>query len=347
MTAHEPDTLFPVSIRPHPAAAAAEEDMRRWLDGFGLCRAPGARATLHRARVAHCIGLFHPEAPQEAIRLLSRVAGWSLMIDEEFDSGPARTDPAACAAAVTAILGALAPIPEPGRFTVRDTDDAMTRAAADLRRSLESGCPVGWSARFHAHMADWMWGIYAEVVDRTAGRRPALAELRERRRDSYGLPWYLDLCEIAVGVYLPEAVHRLPAFRALSAAACDITALCNDRASADRERTMGDVHSVVLLLEDRHGMSPAQAASRADEMITEDAERIRSAYRDLPGQLRAAGLDGPTARDAMRCADGYLDMVRGNHAYHRTCGRYTEPDALPDSASRAEGFAASPTRTPR
>ncbi|MBD0844323.1 terpene synthase family protein [Streptomyces sp. TRM68416] len=331
MTGGELD-LFPSEIRLNSGADKAEWDLWRWLDSFGLCRSERTRSNVRASRVAYCIGLYYPSAPLESLVLISRFTGWSLLIDEEFDAGPAGRDPAACLAAVTGLVDVFGRAAAPSR-------EAMPRAATALWERLAPRRSAAWKARFRTHMANWLWGFYTETMDRAVGRLPDLPEFHERRREMFGAPWYLDLCEVAIGVDLPDAVHRLPAFRALSAAVADTTALCNDRVSADRERAVGYFHNAVCLLEHHRGWPPDKAAAQVDRMITEGVDRITAAYRDLPHQLDRSGLPEQAVEAALRCADAYLDVVRGNHGYHRTSGRYTRSELLPPGADLVEGFA--------
>ncbi|MCX3063774.1 terpene synthase family protein [Streptomyces beihaiensis] len=325
--------LFPSEIRLNSAADEAERDMWRWLDGFGLCRSEHARANVRAARVAYCVGLYYPSASLDRLVLISRFTGWSLLIDEEFDAGPAGRDPASCLAAVTELTEVF------DASAGRALGGAMAMAAAELWGQLAPVRSAAWRMRFRSHMANWLWGFYGETVDRAVGRLPGLEEFHERRREMFGVPWYLDLCEHAAGVDLPDAVHRLPAFRALAAAVSDTTALCNDLVSADRERAVGYFHNAVCLLEHHHGWSPQKAAARVGRMIAEGADRITAAYHDLPRQLDRSGLPARAATEALRCADAYLDVVRGNHSYHHTSGRYTHTELLPPGGDLVEGFA--------
>ncbi|MFD5463355.1 terpene synthase family protein [Kitasatospora sp. NPDC127059] len=338
-----PAPLFPTAIRLNPGTEKAEQDMWQWLDEFGLCRSPEARANVRRSRVAYCIGLYYPSAHLDVLVLITRFTGWSLLIDEEFDAGPARNDPGACLSAVTALLAPFttAPAHSPARTEPSDRGGhrAMADAAAHLWGQLAPIRSPAWTSRFRAHLANWLWGFYGETVDRAVHRLPEPAEYHERRREMFGVPWYLDLCEVACAVDLPDAVHRLPAFRTLYNAVCDTTALCNDRVSADRERATGYLHNAVTILEHHRGWTPRKAAAHVDRMIVDGADLITAAHRDLPRQLDQAGLPRASIADALRCADAYLDVVRGNHSYHHTSARYTGLDSLPPGGCPAEGFA--------
>ncbi len=154
------------------------------------------------------------------------------------------------------------------------------------------------------------------------------------------MPWNLDLCEVTIGVDLPEAVHRLPAFRLLFGTVADTTALCNDLASVYRERAMGCQHNAVYLLEHFGGHDQSSAAEQIQRSITDGYAVIAQAGRELPAQLTAAGLTDDVAQAALRCADSYLDVLHGNNLYHRTTSRYTDIGDLPEASTLAEGFAA-------
>lgn len=318
--------------RPNPNEDAAERAMWQWLDGLGLCREEHSRTNVQRTQIAHCVGLYFPTASLERLGLISRIAAWSLLIDDEFDVGSAGRDPALCKASIASILQGFE---DDADMTGRS---AMERATAELWTELASQHSAEWKARYRFYMTRYLWSYYTNAIDHVAGRIPQLSEYRERRIDTYAGLWFLHLGEHSIGVDLPDAVHFVPAFRSLFSTVAYISALDNDRFSVERERATGVQDNAIFVLQHHEGLSPEQALARVEQIVAGGDELIAASYHELPQQLDHSGLSPETIAYALRCADMYIDFTRGARWYYSTSPRY-DASALPPGTALAEGFA--------
>ncbi|MEV0265849.1 terpene synthase family protein [Streptomyces sp. NPDC050617] len=302
-------------VGPNPAVAQADAAMWRWLDAHSLCRTDAARHNVQHTDNALCIGLYYPQAPAPVLALITEFTGWTLLVDEGFDAGAAGRDPTRCAALVEDFITVLNGGPPHSRTAY---------ALAEVWGRIAAGRSADWCTVFRTDMTRWLWGFYAESVDRGSGRIPDLNTYLDHRRAMFGVPYYLHLCELAVGADLPDPMRRLPALTVLRNAAADTTALWNDICSVPREARLGYTHNAVLLAQREQHRSETAALQYVADLLDARTRRMMQAREQIPAQLDAVAAPRPDREAALRCADAYLAAVRGNFDYHRRAVRYTE-----------------------
>ena len=88
----------------NPAMDEAEAATWRWIDAFALAPSPQVRQRLQHGRPALGVALGFPRAPASALTLFSQYMAFLLIVDDEFDDGPAGLDMGHCQAAIGALV---------------------------------------------------------------------------------------------------------------------------------------------------------------------------------------------------------------------------------------------------
>lgn len=291
--------------------------MWAWLEEHRLVRSQAARRHWQRSNPALASALYHPRSDPAALPVQVLYMAWAFVVDDEFDDGPAGSDPVRCLKAVSGLLAV---------FDGSPGGNPLSKAFALLWPELSVGRSASWQNAFRVDMAAWLWTYYTEAVDRRSGRVPTVTEYQVHRRYGVDLLNFFDLAELGTRIDLPDAVRHLPAFVSLRHSGVEQIGLFNDICSARKERAAGYRHNIVFILEHHHGCTTQEAVDTANAMVTDCVHRMVAARTALDGELDAAGISAVLRQDARAAADNIIAVVRGNVEYHARSERYTDPD---------------------
>jgi (+)-beta-caryophyllene/(+)-caryolan-1-ol synthase len=307
----------------NPAFAATFEEPWQWADHFGIIPTAKSRANLERTRPNLISARYHPTARASAFPLLVEFMMFGWCVDEEFDDGAVGRDAAWCRRSIESLVVAL----NGGVCT-----NALARAAADLRKRACAGRSTSWQKGFITDVTCWLWNYYVETVDRCTGRFPPIAKYRLIREKGSGEAQFMDLSEIGLGIDLSEAVRRLPGFVTIRSMAEQHMGIYNDIWSISKELAVGYYHNAAILFA-HHEQVPLQVGVvLANNLLTDCVEQILAAERELPKQLKAAGITGQEYDDALTMVQAYKDQVRGNFDWHFETQRYQDREEITGSA---------------
>jgi hypothetical protein len=284
------------------------------VEEWALARSLVAPQGLRAARFGEMASRAFPETPTSDVVLFGQWLVWLFAFDDLRDDGPLGRDEAATDRLYVEVLAGQGSHP-----VVRVFDELWRRTSMRMGNA--------WRATFRAHLRQHRAACRSEARFRLLGIPPSLHEYADLRRQANG-PFMFDLAEPILGVDLPAGLRRTPAWQALLEACNDITAWCNDIASAAKERARGDVHNYVLVLAHERGLDLDAAASLVLGRIEERMADLAGAARALPGAFRLLGLDQPTGRDASRVAVTLLGAPRGHLEWLLESGRYATDSAM-------------------
>ncbi|WP_157878423.1 terpene synthase family protein [Streptomyces chattanoogensis] len=304
-------------LEANPAVEEAGAATWLWLDEVGICPAAATRRYLRRTQPELVTALYYPHAAPEVVALISQWTAWAFILDDEFDDGPAGSVPSLGAEAIEGIAAVM--------YGAKPASP-LGEALLDLWDRLVVDRSPSWRRTFRNDVSAWLWTYYAESVDRTSGRLPSIDDYQLHRLYSVGMPMYLDMCEIACGIDLPEAVRRLPALKKLRNAACQRIGLYNDLLSARKERAAAYTHNAVFLVEEDTQCTTQEAVERVNNLVTQHVKRVIAFEEQVPDQLEALGADGHLRSVVLRCVAAYRELVRGDHDYATRTRRYMEPE---------------------
>jgi len=276
-------------------------------------------ATLRAARFGEMASRAFPETNAAEVILFGQWLVWLFVFDDLRDDGPLGWDEKGTDRLYDAVLAASDAAPQVDSHSV-------VRAYRDLWARTGPRGGAGWRAMFRVHLAEHRAACRYEARFRSTGRMPSPSEYAELRRRANG-SFLFDLPEPILGVTLPDELRRSPGWRELLAASNDVTAWCNDVASAAKESARGDVHNYVLVLASDHRISLAEAARAVLDQVDDRMGELIATARALPAEFRRLGLNQVTARDASRVAMVLLGAPRGHLEWLLESARYdpTQP----------------------
>ncbi|MFD6225520.1 terpene cyclase [Streptomyces sp. NPDC060232] len=312
---------FPVSCSPDLEGARRRN--LAWVRRVGLVgegRSLEWYASWDMPRLA---ALGFPYARGAMLDLCADAMALFYVFDDQFDGllgrAPARVA-TVCQRMIDIVHGA-APGPDA---------DACSAAFADIWGRSADGAHPGWVARV-AHEWEYYFAAQAhEAIGRLRGAPAGMEAYLQVRRGIAGTDLPLSLGERAAGITLPAAAFHSPQLRIMRQAAIDVTLMCNDVYSLEKEEARGDMDNLVLVIEHtrRCGREAAIAEARGE------VRRRVTRFQELAVQVpQLCALLGLTAREAAG-VDRYVEIMgtwmSGYHAWQTRTDRYTHaPHVLP------------------
>ncbi|KNB50837.1 terpene synthase family protein [Streptomyces caatingaensis] len=314
-----PGLRMPIPVHaPNPFREHAAREVADWLDRHGLCRSPGSRKRLERARITLPAALAFPRAPKDVIVLNALWTAWVFIVDDEFEEGPVGRRPERVGDVVGALLAAL------------DGDGAgspVERALAELWQRTRTGRSDAWCRYMRATVGRWMLTYHQDSADRAAGHRPTMEEYLARRPAAVAAYVYLALGEPAAGLDLAPESRALPSLRRLRIACAEYCALSNDLWSVAKDDRSGDENAMTLMRY-HDGTRPQDAMNKVGAVLDRCAGRIVA----LREELRSAGAGA----SVLACAAAYEDVVRGCFDYWPLAARYADPSREAEGTEPSE-----------
>ncbi|MGW2270245.1 terpene synthase family protein [Streptomyces yangpuensis] len=208
--------------------------------------------------------------------------------------------------------------------------DACAVAFADIWARATGGAHPGWVARA-AHEWEYYFAAQAhEAVGRLRGVPADMETYLQVRRGIAGTDLPLSFGERAAGPTVPPSAFHSPQLRLMRQAAIDVTLMCNDVYSLEKEEARGDMDNLVLVIEHARRCGREEAVAEAREEVRRCVLRFGELALQVPGLCALLGLtDRETA-----AVDRYVDVMRlwmsGYHAWQTRTHRYTDaPRVVP------------------
>ncbi|MEU8515760.1 hypothetical protein AB0C76_29910 [Kitasatospora sp. NPDC048722] len=302
------DTAFtlPFGAVTSPDADAARHRSLLWCRRQGLIADPVDELRFLRRDIAGLMAAWTPRASGEQLDLTVDAVVVATFLDDHVH-GPLADQPDRVAAACTDFATVIGTGGRPPAGA-----GPLMGAFGDVWRRLADGASPAWLERTGQH---WQWHLGAraqEAHNRARRRVPTRAEYAELRRRSGFVYAMIDLSQKAYGFELPRRLHTDSVVRRMLDITADVVDALDDVHSVEKKESRGDLHNLVLVIEDELGCDRADSLREIRGMISAWCEEFLSLEQRLPG---AVGLrDTATAlriADCMRTAmSGYLEWSR-------------------------------------
>ncbi|MCQ9130330.1 terpene synthase family protein [Streptomyces hilarionis] len=305
-----------------PPVAAVSPDLdgaRRhnldWVRRFGLVGDERSQAWYTSWDMPRLAALGFPHARGAALDLCADAMGFFFVFDDQFD-GPLGRDPAETARVCQRLIDVAHGAPPPAGA------DPCTAAFADIRARTADGAHPAWIART-AHEWEYYFAAHAhEAAGRLRGTPADLDSYLQVRRGIAATDLPLSLGERAAGIAVPAAAFHSPQLRIMRRAAIDVTLMCNDVYSLEKEEARGDVDNVVLVLERSRRLTRSAALAAARTEVDALVARFGTLAAQVPAVCAQLAL--PSGQRA--AVEGYVrlmtDWMSGYHAWQTGTQRY-------------------------
>ncbi|MGW1075503.1 terpene synthase family protein [Streptomyces sp. NPDC002537] len=322
-----PDILNPFPYQVNPHAERAREHLSAWTRRMGLVSGRSAGKRFERADFGWFAALVYPTADGPRLELAADWFAWLFLVDDQLDDGGLGRSPERVRGMV-ARMRAVLEDPEPG---ARDAGAPTALSSlADLWSRTAADATPHWRRRFVHHLGDCLTTAATwEAANRARGVVPDEETYVVNRRRTGAIYVCMDLIDIVERVDVPEAVYDSPEFGAALDAASNVVCWTNDVYSLEKERSLGETHNLVHVVEHHRGLSRAKALAHVREAISHETELFLERERALllahPGHTAVLGPCLAGMRTWMR---GNLDWSSRTDRYHAARDRpedYLEP----------------------
>ncbi|MFI6442234.1 terpene cyclase [Streptomyces sp. NPDC050759] len=310
------DSPFPFRISPFVDGARAH--MTNWVRQTGLVRRASAGQRFERADFGWFAAVVYPAATAPRLDLLADWFAWLFLVDDQLDDGEFGRDPDH----LRTVIGQLRTVLEStdGQVDLGVRAPTAVSALADLWRRTAVRATAEWRRRFVRHLelclstaADW------EAGNRQRAEIPSEDSYIANRRHTGAIYPCMDLIEIAEGISIRDDLHRSPEFTAALDAACDVVCWTNDVYSLEKERSLGEVHNLVYLVQHHRGLDPRSALDHVHRAIERQTERF------IEAEARVLSTYPEFAAELKMCLAGMRSWMRGNLDWSRQTKRYLPP----------------------
>ncbi|WP_051856697.1 terpene synthase family protein [Streptomyces sp. NRRL B-1347] len=309
-----------------PDLPRAASEHLAWPRRFGLLPDTAAEARHAAAHYAELAARFHPATHGADLDLGIDQMSWFFVFDDLFDR-ELGTTPALAKALVDLVAAALDDPWEEPRPDLPSGWAPPARAFRDLWERSRSGMSLTWRERAARHWRTYLHGYITEAHTRLRGNTPTVEEHIALRRDTIGVQPTIDLAERLGHYEVPEKVFTDQPLTEMRAIAAEVDSLHNDICSAEKERSLGDVHNIVLILSSDGTLSFDQAVCEAAEMLRRRTTRFVLLEAELPQSSAYRALSDVERTTVDRyVTDALRTVMRGDLDWAENSGRYDTPD---------------------
>jgi hypothetical protein len=302
---------FPYQVNPHVEQARAQ--LSDWARDIGLVRKESARERFEKADFGWFVGMVYPTASATHLELMADWFAWLFLVDDQLDDGGFGRDPDWVRRLVDlmrAVLDNPGPVPPDAPVAISSLADLWARTVVDAS--------AAWRRRFTSHLFECLeTAAVWEVGNRVKGIVPDEASYVEKRRHTGAIYVCMDLIDIVERIDVPVHVYDSQPFTTALNAACDVVVWTNDVYSLEKERSVGEVHNLVHVVEHHRGLDRPTALAQVCAAIEAETQHYLASelelLRDCPRHTDVLVPYLAGMRSWMR---GNLDWSAGTKRYH-------------------------------
>ncbi|GGW13719.1 hypothetical protein GCM10018980_15860 [Streptomyces capoamus] len=319
------DFGLPAATRISPGLEGARQHNLDWVRRTGLAGDDRSLAWYASWDMPRLAALGFPYAHGPHLDLLADAMGFFFVFDDQFD-GPLGRDPAETARVCQTLIDIAHGVPPP------PDADPCTTAFADIRTRGTDGAHPAWTART-AHEWEYYFAAQAhEARGRLRGTPADPDAYLQVRRGIAANDLPLSLGERAAGLTVPASAFHSPELRIMRRAAIDVTLMCNDVYSLEKEEARGDVDNLVLVLERARHLTRDQALTAARHEVERRVRRFHCLAARVPAVCAQLALSGREQADVAGYVRVMTAWMSGYHAWQTGTRRYRDaPRVVPSS----------------
>ncbi|SES45377.1 terpene synthase family protein [Actinokineospora terrae] len=313
---------FPVRVNPHREAARLRN--LDWVREHGLVGGDERSVRWYSSWDLPLLAAYgFPDATGPGLDLCTDAMAFFFVFDDQFD-GPLGRAPdqvaRVCQRLIDIVHGA-----QPGH-------DPCSSAFADLWRRSTDGAAPGWSARV-AHEWEYYFAAHThEAINRLRGTPGDVEQYLQVRRGIAGTALPISLGERAAGITVTPAAFHSPRLRVMREISVDITFMCNDVYSLEKEEARGDMDNLVLVTEHTRHCTRDEAVAAVQGEVHRRCARFQQLALEVPALCSQLALTGPQRADVDMYVEVMAAWISGYHVWETETSRYsTASQSLPTS----------------
>lgn len=306
-----PQLRCPFRSAIHSHADAIHENTVEWLYSFQVFEGEAAYRKFYTTNIGRLAARFHPSTSLEILQLISDWYAWMFLRDDQRDESELGKDPVQLAAMNTGYLQILSGT-EPAAG-----EEPLAYALWDLRKRLQVKAPTAiWMRRFVRSVRDHFDSTVWEATNRLKGLTPDIKAYIRMRPITGGMDVDTEFISLAERTHLPPEVRQHRDVKSLVQASNNVVCWANDIISLEKEVQLGDVHNLVLVLQQKLGLPLQEAVDQATRMYDAEIQAFVELEPRLPSFGEAIDANLSTFVSVLRT------RMRGNLDWSLESGRY-------------------------
>lgn len=301
---------FPSLLNPH--YTAVQEHSSQWVSQFRLVQSEAAWQRFRSTDFAALAARAHPTARLADLAIACDWYVWLFLFDDQFDEGSIGKLPAQIEQVHTQVLA-----------IIDRVADAIPLgpigAALDefWGRVMQCTTPA-WRQRFRVDLIEYMHAYAWEAENRVHDQIPTVDMYIENRRRTGSLATSLDMIDITQRLTLSENILNSQELRHMWRHTSNVICWANDLYSLPKELARGDIHNLIIAIQQANSCSLQQAVEQVCVMIEQEVRSFLLIEQSLPHYSPAIDLE------IQRYVQDLKSWMRGNYDWSIQTGRYSQ-----------------------
>lgn len=312
---NDQELWYPFDSEISPHASAIERGSRQWAHKFNLIKRRGSLDFARPIEYALLAARTYPKAEGERLQIAADWLSWLFLMDDECDETGVGGDPERLMRVHERLLAVLRGAPPSA------SDHSLVHSLHDLRARMAECDSSAWLARFANAVEEYFSACRWEAKNRLLGVIPSASDYQAMRAHTGAVFSCFELFRITDDIKLPVEVRQHPDVQRLALLANCVICWSNDIFSVNKESKHGDVHNLVIVLQNEHRLSN-------DEAVREAVRVHNGTVRAFVEQATALDTFGPEVdAELNRYLDCLRAWMRGNLDWSWTALRYRQAAA--------------------
>ena len=329
-----PEFYMPFTNTMNPNLEIARQHSKAWARQMGMLD----RLSTHpyiivwderrfdAANIAFFCALAYPSATIAELNLATRWLVWATYIDDYFAEVFGHKYDLAGAENYRARLWKFMPVDEftPPSLVPRTPAE---RGLAELWACTTAALSIDARHQFRnvidGLFASWLW----ELTNRMQNHIPEMVDYIEMRRKTSGADFMLVFIRSVKGSGLLPEIYNTHTMQELNNTAGDHVYLINDIVSYQKEIEFeGDIHNVVLVIQNLLGCKQEQAIEIANKLMTTRMQQFEHIVaNDLPLLFDDFNIDAKGREELLDYVKELKHLMYASVQWHTSVDRYKEP----------------------
>lgn len=265
---------FPELISPF--ADKVHKHTLEWVQHFQLVTEENAYEHLRLSKFGRLAARAYPNAALDRLEIISDWNTWLFIIDDQCDESGLGKHPDQLSALHSRCLKVLF-----GNKPAHE-EIPLVHALHNIYTRLQPLASQAWLARFAKSASDYFEATLWEAQNRYHNRWPNIDSYIRMRPYSGGLYTDIELIEISENIHFPCIVRSDPCINELATITNNVVCWCNDVISIRKEKAHGDIHNLVLIMQQELQISLNEALERVKKLIDAQIKKFQLLEKKPP-----------------------------------------------------------------
>ncbi|RWS24990.1 Terpene synthase metal-binding domain protein-like protein [Leptotrombidium deliense] len=305
-----PDFLIPCQSKMHPDAGKINDEVKQWSFKFKLHGEENDQ--YKREQMVKLACLCYPDGDFERTVLCAKFLVHIFSLDDEIlhrrqgkffksvmEHGNSNVD--------------MVDLLDAAKY---DLETPVAASFADYWNDMKTFTGIEWQTRFAENYVWYLKGTNWEIDNLDNNRIPPLPDYLEYRHYASGIDPSLNLVELSRNIFIPDKVIANPTIQRLSSICGNVIAFANDVYSFEKERKVGEINNLVIVMKNEYNISYQEAIKKATDFVNEEMKK----YDALEPFVPSFGVE--LDKSVKMYLEGFRDWMTGNLDWGLSSGRY-------------------------